>query len=295
MIEWVIYMKDATKIRLIKAMLALLILIIFIIVEAFTFEPTRLKVTYHSITSSEIPESFEDFSVCFFSDLHYGTTYNETNITEVTDKINLLQPDIILFGGDLVDTMVGVDLDMATLTNALSTLEAKYGKFAVLGNHDLENYTTREAVTKVLEDAGFTIITNMSQRIHNGTIDSIRLVGLDSSSLGSPNYNTAFAEVRSSDFTILLTHTPDNILNVTGNLVDLELAGHSHGSQVYIPLISSLMTVPGAHTYWRGSYKSNDGAIIYVTNGVGTSHVKARLFSNPEIVVYRLHTQKENS
>lgn len=282
-------MKDSTKIRLIKILIALLVVILFIIVEAFTFEPTRLKVSYRSITSNDVPSSFEDFSICFFTDLHYGTTYNAGNIEEVMDKINLLQPDIILFGGDLVDTLEGNDVDMATLVSALSTLEAKYGKFAVLGNHDYESKSTEETVTRTLELAGFTIITNTSTRIHNGTIDSIRLAGLDSMSLGMPNTSTTFEDVRSSDFTVLLTHTPDNILNVPNNMVDLELAGHSHGSQIYLPLISSLMTVPGAHTYWRGTYKTNGGAIVYVSNGVGTTHVRARLFSNPEIVVYRLH------
>lgn len=283
-------MKDSTKIKIIKALFVFLLLIIFVIVEAFYFEPTRLKVNYHNISSEELPESFDGFSICFFSDLHYGTTYNESNIDTVIDKINLLQADIILFGGDLIDTLEKSEADLDILTDALSNIKSNYGKFAVLGNHDYESHSTTETVMTIFEKSGFTVLTNTSMRIHNGTGDSIRLIGLDSSLLGNPNVSEAFAEVRSSDFSILLTHTPDNILNCNSSLVDLELAGHSHGSQVYLPLISSWILPPGSKTYYRGVSTLDNGTVIYVTNGVGTTQVQARLFTSPEIVLYRLHT-----
>ena len=285
-------MKDSTKLKLIKILFIFLILIIFFIVEAFFFAPTRLNVNYRNISSTEIPESFDEFSICFFSDLHYGTTYTEDNIYDLVNRINLLQADIIVFGGDLIDSLVERESDMNVLADAFLELDAKYGKFAVLGNHDYENKNTTENVISTLEYAGFTLITNTSMRIHNGTNDSIRLIGLDSSMLGSPNITAAFDEVRMSDFSILITHTPDNVINTNTSLIDLQLSGHSHGSQIYIPFISTLILPPGSKTYYRGIYTLDDGTMIYVTNGVGTTQVQARLFTNPEIVLYRLHHEE---
>lgn len=285
-------MKDSTKLKLIKVLFVILILIIFIIVEAFFFAPTRLKVNYRNISSNEIPASFDEFSICFLSDLHYGTTYTEDNIYDLVNKVNLLQADIVIFGGDLVDSLTKRETDMNILAYAFSDIDANYGKFAVLGNHDYENKTTTEKVVSTLEYAGFEIITNTSMRIHNGTSDSIRLIGLDSSLLGTPNVTKAFDEVRSSDFSILVTHTPDNVLNCNTSLIDLQLSGHSHGSQIYIPFISTLILPPGSKIYYRGIYTLDDGTMIYVTTGVGTTQIQARLFTNPEIVLYRLHHEE---
>ena len=285
-------MKDSTKLKLIKILFIFLILITFFIVEAFFFAPTRLNINYRNISSKEIPASFDEFTICFFSDLHYGTTYNEENIYDVINKINLLQSDIVVFGGDLIDSLVEREVDMDILANALLSIETNYGKYAVLGNHDYENQVTNTKVISALEYAGFEIITNKSMRVHNGTSDSIRLIGLDSSMLGKPNVNSAFDEVRSSDFSILITHTPDNILNTNTSLIDLQLSGHSHGSQLYIPFISTFILPPGSQTYYRGVYTLDDGTVIFVTTGVGTTQVQARLFTNPEIVLYRLHHEK---
>lgn len=286
-------MKDQTKLKLIKALFAFLLLLLFLIIEAFSFAPYRLDIEYHTLTSTEIPTSFDNFSICYFSDIHYGTTYNEENIHLLTEKVNLLQPDIILFGGDLMDSITDSFPDSDYLTEALKDMKAKHGKFAVLGNHDYALRRRDVDITEVLTEAGFTIIQNSSMRVHNGSSDSIRLVGLDSSLLGYPNVNTAFSEVRASDFTLLLTHTPDNIELCNKSLVDLQLSGHSHGTQIYLPLISSLMLPSGSKTYYRGVYKLDEGGIVYVSNGVGTTKVNARLFANPEIVLYRLKHQEE--
>ena len=62
-------MKNSTKIRLIKALFALLLILVFIIVDTFYLEPYRLTITYHTVESEQVPTSFHDFSICFIADL----------------------------------------------------------------------------------------------------------------------------------------------------------------------------------------------------------------------------------
>lgn len=290
-------MKDRTKLTLIKLLALLLVVILYIIVEAFYLAPTRLKVTYQTYYTNQIDESMDEFSIAFFSDLHYGTTYTEQNIHQVQDKINLLQADIVLFGGDLFDhpSLSGILNDAQSqqvLIEMLDGIEAKYGKYAVLGNHDLETFATKELVSNILTQGGFRIITNTSLRIHTGTESSIRLIGLDSNFGGTPNITQSYSEVRETDMNILLCHTPDTVKSINTKLTDMMISGHSHGHQVYLPFISQSFLPAYGQTYNRGKYYVND-TMLLVSNGVGTTGIKARLFTPSEINFIRLRYQEK--
>lgn len=290
-------MKDRTKLLIIKLLAALLVVLIYIIVEAFLLAPTRLKVTYDTFYTDQIDESMDEFSIAFFSDLHYGTTYTSENIHLVQEKINLLQADIVLFGGDLFDhpSLSGILNDkegQEAVIDMLSGIESKYGKFAVLGNHDLETGNTKNLVTHILTEGGFRIITNSSLRVHTGTESSVRLIGLDSGFGGNPNVVQSYKDIREADFNILLCHTPDSITTINPRLTDIMVSGHSHGHQVYVPLISENFLPAKSQIYNRGSYYVNATNLI-VSNGVGTTGIKARLFTPAEINFIRLRYQEK--
>lgn len=290
-------MKDRTKLLMIKILAILLVVLVYIIVEAFYLAPSRLKVTYDTYYTSQIDESMDEFSIVYFSDLHYGTTYNSENISLVQDKINLLQGDIVLFGGDLFDhpSLSGILNDeeaQQDIINMLSGINAKYGKYAVLGNHDLETGNTKNLVTNILTKGGFRIITNTSLRVHTGTESSIRLIGLDSGFGGNPNVTQSYKDIREQDLNILLCHTPDSLSSVNSKLTDIMISGHSHGHQIYIPLISQNFLPAKGQIYSRGNYYINSTNLI-VSNGIGTTGINARLFAPSEINFIRLRYQEK--
>ncbi|MBQ9986965.1 MAG: metallophosphoesterase [Erysipelotrichales bacterium] len=291
-------MKDTTKLRLIKILAIVLLALLYIIIEAFALAPSRLTISYHTYYTDQISEDLDEFSIIFFSDLHLGTTYTSSNIQVIQDKINLLQGDIVLFGGDLLDhpSLLADENEIEALVTMLSGIEAKYGKYAVLGNHDLETKDTENTVIDILERGGFEIITNTSLRVHAGSDSSIRLIGLDSGVNGDPNVSKAYIEVRGSDLNVLLCHTPDSISTVNSALTDIMVSGHSHGHQVYIPLISQYFLPAQGQNYNRGEYYLNDSYLL-VSNGVGTTKIQARLFAESEINFLRLRykAKEENT
>ena len=107
----------------------------------------------------------------------------------------------------------------------------------------------------------------------NGTIDS----------------TTAFSKINDEDFNLLVTHCPDTLKStqVNTNYIDLALARHSLGGQIYLPLFGPIKTIEGAVTYNHGSYTIGNTQ-LYVSNGLGTIDTDMRLFCPPEILVFRL-------
>ncbi len=256
--------------------------------NAFYVNPYQLKVREEYINNTKLDESFDGFTIVYFSDLHYGVI-DDNFLNETVDKINMFDPDLILFGGDLVDHYSNNPLNdekRATLTAALKSLEAKYGKFAVLGNHDLDSENTKNAITNILNDADFDVLTNESIDIHNDSSASFNLIGIDSLSLGNPDINAAYQNVDENSFNLAICHTPD-IFDDIPSYNDYLLAGHSHGGQVYLSFLTSLYTPFGSKNYYHGKYH-HDSSILDVTNGVGMTNKSIRLNADAEIVVYQL-------
>ena len=282
------------KKKLIISILAVIVLlggfITYIIYDGIHYAPSRLKVRYETIKDPRIPKSMNQIQVLFITDIHYNQFMDEARFQKIVDVINDIEPDIIIFGGDLYDhpsTNIPDETVIETLTQQLKSLKAKLGKYAVYGNHDLESPFTKDLVYKTLTNSDFEVLENENVRVYINTTQYIQLIGLDCELLGNPDMNQAFLFVENDVFTITVSHTPDTITKIPQNPTSLMLSGHSHGGQVYIPIIGALERVPYAEIYNRGKYIVNN-IILDVSNGVGTSRQDIRIFSDPEIVVYTL-------
>jgi Predicted phosphohydrolases len=282
------------KKKLIISILAVIVLlggfITYIIYDGTHYAPSRLKVRYETIKDTRIPKSMNQIQVIFITDIHYNQFMDEARFQKIVDVINDIEPDIIIFGGDLYDhpsTNIPNETVIETFTQQLKSLKAKLGKYAVYGNHDLESPFTKDLVYQTLTNSDFEVLENENVRVYINTTQYIQLIGLDCELLGNPDMNQAFLFIENDVFTITVSHTPDTITKIPQNPTSLMLSGHSHGGQVYIPIIGALERVPYAEIYNRGKYIVNN-IILDVSNGVGTSRQDIRIFSDPEIVVYTL-------
>ena len=277
-----------------KKILIVLISVILILslcfLHAVMIAPKQLHVRNETLVSTKIPSSMDGFKIVFFSDVHFNAYVDEERFEAIVDLINYQNPDVVLFGGDLFDHPANNMPDEAVQNTALkllSSIQAEKGKFAVLGNHDLESISTEEMVEEILYDAGFEVLNNRSLRLRNGSSGSIVLTGLESGLLGSPDTETPFESIKSDDYSIVLCHTPDTALTLSTSKADLFLAGHGHGGQVYIPVIGALYRPEGAEEYYRGTHEL-DNMTLDITSGCGTTKADVRFLSNAEIVVYTL-------
>lgn len=262
----------------------------YIIYDGINYAPARVNVRYETVQSENIPESLNHIQIVYFSDLHYNMYMDEARFQQAIDKIIEIDPDIILFGGDLFDhpsVNYPAEETINTLIAQLQSLEAKLGKYAVYGNHDLESPASKELVYSTLTAADFEVLENENIRIYNNDNKFIQLVGLDCELLGNVDINQAFLYVENNIFTITMVHTPDTVSQVPQNPTELVLSGHSHGGQVYIPLLGPLERVSYAEIYNHGIYKVGN-IQLDVSNGLGTTREDIRIFSEPEIVVYTI-------
>lgn len=259
----------------------------------------NLTVSYHTIQSEKIPADMNDIQIAFITDLEYNHFMNKERLTKMIHKINEVKPDIILFGGDIFDlplTYVPNDATKQEVSQLLKTIQAPLGKFAVLGEQDNVDKNVRSMVIDILKTSDFELLDNRAIRLRNGSQSSITLIGLDSLVGGTIDINNAFSNVNQEEFNILLTHCPDTIQSEElpkGN-IDLMFAGHSHGSQIYVPLLGALSSDEGAKKYNHGKHTVNQ-TVLHVSNGLGTTAMDMRLFSPPQMLVYRLRSDAKET
>ena len=125
--------------RILKLMITIFIIIFLIIIYARYIGTLGFNTKEYTINDKNIPEGFDGIKIVHFSDLHYNRAISLNKVASIIDEINLINPDIVVFTGNLVDKDVTLsDKDFNDLTNLLLKINAKYGKYAVLGNHDID-------------------------------------------------------------------------------------------------------------------------------------------------------------
>ena len=212
-----------------------------------------------------------------------------TPIRKAVEIVNSLHPDLIVLTGDFV-TVPWFREDPSTrkkfaqsaepCAGILGELQAPLGKFAVLGNHDAGG---SGGCVRALHDHHLPVLMNRSIPLERGP-DRIWLAGIDDVLEGMPDLAQALANVPSKEMTILLAHEPDFANEVSVAPVDLQLSGHSHGGQVWIPGIGAPWLPPLGRRYPRGLYQIRD-LTLYTNIGIGTIHAPVRLNCPPEITL----------
>ncbi|MFV0382036.1 MAG: metallophosphoesterase [Breznakia sp.] len=258
---------------------------------AIYISPSNLNISHRTISSPKIEKDMDDVTIAFVSDVHYGEFMDHDRLSVMIEDINALSPDVVLFGGDVFSDPMNIAAspdEVSLVSKLFASIKAPLGKFYVLGESDLQNEDAKTFVSTFLYNAGFENLTNKNVNLHNGTASFVSLVGIDSLVGGTPNVEQAFTNVNQESFTIVFTHVPDQLASINDNSCDLAFAGHSHGGQLSLPLIGALTSQEGTSIYERGQYDSNR-LHIEISNGLGTSDVDMRLFSPPEVLVYRLN------
>ena len=251
-------------------------------------EPNLLVVRRLSFQAQGIAA---DCRVVFFTDTHFGEDKSVDSAKQLADHINRLEPDLVIFGGDLLDNYARdrEQLDLELLRQQLSNIEAPGGKYAVWGNHDWGGGAAR-IYQKFMESCGFRVLKNESLLLEE---DQLQLLGYDDYLTGELGGQLpAFAE---GVFPLLVAHEPYTAQLLSGIPERaLMLFGHTHGGQVGIPWIARRILPPGSGGFVRGLYALDDAehsAQIYVSSGIGTTRLPLRLLSPPEIVCIDLQPE----
>lgn len=249
------------------------------------------------IPLTRLPGAFDGFTIAQLSDFHYEEHFSAVPIRKAVETVNSLKPDLIALTGDFVTVPLfenAVSLKEALGTaepcaQALSPLHAPLGKFAILGNHDGEAGATR--VAGALKSHGIPVLRNQSVAIERGQ-HRMWLAGIDDALRGYPDLGAAIEKIPANETTVLLAHEPDFADESSLRPIDLQLSGHSHGGQVWIPGIGAPWLPPLSRKYPRGFYRIGNLA-LYTNIGIGTIRAPIRINCPPEITLITLRAPRQ--
>lgn len=284
-------------IKILIAFLIIILITLIIFLYALFIGSKGLKVKENKIEVENLPDEYHGLKIAHLSDIHYGESINKKELENVVNKVNLLKPDIIVFTGD-ISTNGLEDDEINEISEILVKLEASIGKYAVNGNHDYDF----KKWDLLIEECGFINLNDKYEVIYKNQEKPILISGISTNLYGTKNikdkikpvmnYLENFSEDEKGEpiYNILLLHEPDFIEEIDYNKFDLILSGHSHNGQIRLPIIGALYTPVGAKKYYDEYYKI-DNTDLYVSSGLGTTYVKARLFNRPSFNFYRITTK----
>jgi hypothetical protein len=259
------------------------------------FESFHLQLKKIDIPLHRLPHQFDGFTIVQLSDFHYEERFSAIPIRNSVDLANSLHPDLVVFTGDFV-TVPLVELGSQAAHGAaqtafpcaeiLSAVKARIGSFAILGNHDA--YSNPALVTGALRSHGIPVLKNSCMPIEREG-KRIWLAGIDDALEGRPDLGAAIEKIPSGEPIILLAHEPDFADEAALAPVDLQLSGHSHGGQIWIPGIGAPWLPPLARHYPRGLYKI-ENMVLYTNIGIGTIRAPIRINCVPEVTQITLRS-----
>ena len=260
----------------------------------------NLKVTTYDVTVDKSSKQ-DELNVVLIADLHLGYSVGVKQMERMVNKINELQPDVVVVAGDIFDNEFSAIYNPVRLAEILRGINSKYGVYAVYGNHDIEEdilcgftfsdddvtqVTSIKEMDDFIENCGFTFLYDEAILINDdfyvyGRPDEERPNFGNDSSLEAEKITEG---LDLSKLIICVDHEPHDQKELSAAGVDVDLNGHTHAGQLF----------PGniiINFFWdiAYGYKNFDGMHNIVTSGVGLFGPNMRTFTKAEIAQVKIH------
>lgn len=247
-------------------------------------EPFWLQVTHPRIHVRGLHPDLEGLRIGLITDLHAGGGTPLWTVRRACRLAMAEKPHLIALTGDFADDSV---TSFNPVLDALSSLRAPLGVWAVPGNHDhtigIELWRQEVARRAWLAD-----LTNRAEMRRVGAA-RLCIAGVDDYSYGKPSL-AALPDPAERDFTLLLAHDPDQAERARReyDAVNLVVSGHTHGGQVRVPFAGAVLNPAEFDELYEQGVRRRPWTQVYTSRGVGTGHIPVRLFCRPEVAILHL-------
>jgi predicted MPP superfamily phosphohydrolase len=262
-----------------KKITAILIIVIAgIIVLLGNINKRDITIKTLNITLPKGDGNLNELNIVFAADLHLSTIDGERLLSRIVDKINSVNPDIILYSGDIVDDKAIILCDRG-IGESFRRLNPKYGIYSINGNHEFINEV--DSSVKYMKEYGMKVIRDEFELVDS----SFFIVGREDVSMKQftgkdrKKLEQIVQSISGNYPKILLDHTPTKLAQAEQNGIDLQLSGHTHHGQIWP---GNLITNLIYEVSW--GYLKKGKTQYYVTSGAGTWGPPVRTGSKSEIV-----------
>lgn len=240
----------------------------------------QLYLVENDITTQRLPRQLHGLKIAYASDIHYGQLLDDARVDDLVERINALDADIVVLGGDYGE-------DAAHTKKFFERgfqPRARLAVCGVLGNHDRAGEDgDADEIAALMMKNGITPLINSTVSM---TVDGARLCicATDDLEHGQPAFADVRDQVFGADYVIYVPHSPDALEamreEIGETFYDLALCGHTHGGQVtffgFAPYASSLYGLRYGQAYLTGEMEEDDGVHVVISNGVGTTWMPLR-------------------
>ncbi|MCF6294866.1 MAG: metallophosphoesterase [Flavobacteriaceae bacterium] len=258
-------------------MKGILAIIGLFLLDILWFEKYYIDWNYFDISKNKKSK----IKIIQISDLHINTLRSFHK--SIAKKINSIKPDLVLITGDSVNSTN----DISVLNEFLLLIDNSIKKYAITGNREYNGNVDLNKLKDIYENNNCELLINENRNFTKKD-RTISIIGIDDFIGGNADFNKSIENLKLTGTNIVLTHCPEHrdiILQQIGDLkIDLILSGHTHGGQ--INLFGNVLFKPnGSGKYLKGWYKEKEPK-MYVSKGIGTSHIPIRFGARAEMVVF---------
>jgi uncharacterized protein len=240
-------------------------------------ELLKIAVQRKTLRLANLPRELDGLTIAHLSDLHMTGQLTQAFYEVVVAETNGLSPDLVLITGDILEK----DKCLPWIEPTLGRLQARHGKYFILGNHERRLADPRR-LRQTLGQAGLIDLGSRSERLLIGSTELL-LAGTERPWFGTAPELPAI-DAREPIFRLLLSHTPDQLPWAQAQGFDLMLAGHNHGGQIRLPYLGALIT-PSLYGFrYAGGLYSEPPVVLHVSRGLAGIH-PVRLNCPPEIAL----------
>lgn len=284
-----IKLRDSIREMLKKVYLngASVFIIVLILVGFGVWNAQNKVVTNYEVNINKKAGEIKSLDVVMISDVHMGIGIKENSVDKMVDSINELNPDIVLFCGDIFDENTSTTLKEYS-REAFKKIKSKYGVYDITGNHEYGAGDLSETIS-YFEDANIKFLQDEKIKI----ADSFYVVGRNDPASkritgeGMKPLGDILKDVDKSLPIIVLNHRPEQLNEAEVENVDLQLSGHTHKGQIFPGnLVTGYLNEKD-----YGYLKRHDFNLI-VSSGYGTWGPPVRVGSNSEIVKIKINFKK---
>lgn len=248
------------------------------------FDAQNIRTERLVFETDRLPQGTDKVTIAQISDVHLGLIIRCDRLVSILEVVKAAKPDIFVVTGDLVDAQIN---HLPGLRELLQEVPARYGKFAITGNH--EYYAGLDKALEFLRHSGLTVLRGESK-----DLGVIQIAGVDDraaiqTKVGTPAPDrVALAGTdRSKKFVLFLKHQPHPDADAIG-MYDLMLSGHTHKGQIWPFTYFSRR----AHPLHAGRYDVGKGSVVYTSRGAGTWGPPIRFLASPEVTVIEVVRKK---